>query len=276
MLLCGVLPSEPRLRALEDSLQRGCLVVGGGATLSTLRTACQSVVADDTVPHYAKRGVSAMDSMLRWFASTQIRNVATLAGNVVTASPISDMAPLLVACGAIIVAEAASGSLLGERRLRLISAQRMFVGYRRTALLPAEIIVAIVFPFERPFEYTFAYKQARRREDDITLVGAAFRVRLHPQTSTPLDGVACRYWGVASMGAAFAGMAPYTAQVPGTLSAMVSEAWCKDTLEAGLSALRLDLPLPDNVPGGTSRDGLVCDESRHCCRCSGSATCLMS
>jgi xanthine dehydrogenase/oxidase len=217
-----------------------------------------------------------MDSMLRWFASTQIRNVATLAGNVVTASPISDMAPLLVACGAIIVAEAASGSLLGERRLRLISAQRMFVGYRRTALLPAEIIVAIVFPFERPFEYTFAYKQARRREDDITLVGAAFRVRLHPQTSTPLDGVACRYWGVASMGAAFAGMAPYTAQVPGTLSAMVSEAWCKDTLEAGLSALRLDLPLPDNVPGGTSRDGLVCDESRHCCRCSGSATCLMS
>lgn len=34
---------------------------------------------------------------LRWFASNQIRNVALLAANVATASPVSDMNPILVA-----------------------------------------------------------------------------------------------------------------------------------------------------------------------------------
>jgi xanthine dehydrogenase/oxidase len=39
-------------------------------------------------------------AQLRWFASNQIRNVASLAGNLATASPISDMNPVLVALGA--------------------------------------------------------------------------------------------------------------------------------------------------------------------------------
>ena len=42
----------------------------------------------------------AIAAMLRWFASTQIRNVACLGGNLATASPISDMNPVLAACGA--------------------------------------------------------------------------------------------------------------------------------------------------------------------------------
>lgn len=41
-----------------------------------------------------------MHAQLRWFASNQIRNVASLAGNLATASPISDLNPVLVALGA--------------------------------------------------------------------------------------------------------------------------------------------------------------------------------
>lgn len=42
----------------------------------------------------------AVQQQLRWFASRQIRNVACLAGNIVTASPISDLNPVLQAAGA--------------------------------------------------------------------------------------------------------------------------------------------------------------------------------
>ena len=41
-----------------------------------------------------RRGLDAIQDMLRWFASTQIRNVAGLASNIVNASPISDLCPV--------------------------------------------------------------------------------------------------------------------------------------------------------------------------------------
>ena len=67
----------------------------------------------------------AIAQMLRWFASTQIRNVACLGGNIATASPISDMIPLLVACGATMtVASKSAGT-----RVQPLSS--FFLGYRK-------------------------------------------------------------------------------------------------------------------------------------------------
>lgn len=52
----------------------------------------------------------AVKQMLRWFASNQIRNVACLGGNLATASPISDMNPILTALNAPITLTSLSGS----------------------------------------------------------------------------------------------------------------------------------------------------------------------
>ena len=71
--------------------------------------------------------------MLRWFASTQIRNVASLGGNIATASPISDMIPTLLACGASLTA---ASEARGERTVPLAG---FVTGYRRVALEPDEV-----------------------------------------------------------------------------------------------------------------------------------------
>jgi xanthine dehydrogenase/oxidase len=49
------------------------------------------------------RTVRPLHNMLRWFASTQIRNTACLGGNLVTASPTADISPVLTALGAVLV-----------------------------------------------------------------------------------------------------------------------------------------------------------------------------
>jgi hypothetical protein len=46
---------------------------------------------------YETRGIRAILSQMRWFAGNQIRNAACIAGNIVTASPISDLNPVFVA-----------------------------------------------------------------------------------------------------------------------------------------------------------------------------------
>lgn len=61
------------------------------------------------------------------------------------------------------------------------------------------MLVSISVPTSGADEYFAAYKQSRRREDDIAIVNAAFRVTFHPQSSR-----------IAQLKMAFGGMAPTT------------------------------------------------------------------
>jgi xanthine dehydrogenase small subunit len=107
---------------------------------------------------------------LALFASPLVRNRATLGGNLATASPIGDAAPLLLALDARV----AIGGASGARTLPLAS---FFVGYRQTALRPGELITHVEIPRPLPALIRF-YKIAKRRFDDISTVAAAFALDL--------------------------------------------------------------------------------------------------
>ncbi|HET6345751.1 MAG TPA: FAD binding domain-containing protein, partial [Myxococcota bacterium] len=136
--------------------------IGGAATL----TAVEEAMAAE-MPPVAK--------MLAVFASRQIRNRATLAGNLVTASPIGDMAPVLLALDA----QVRLASVDGTRTLPL---RDFFVGYRRTAMAPNEILEAVRIPISVPPPggrvIQDAFKVSKRREMDIAIVAAGFWVAL--------------------------------------------------------------------------------------------------
>jgi xanthine dehydrogenase small subunit len=107
----------------------------------------------------------ALAEWLAFFASPPIRNRATLGGNLATASPIGDGAPLLLALDASV--EIAGPS--GRRAVRLAD---FFTGYRTTVLQRGEILTSIDLP--KPFPATFRfYKIAKRAVDDISTVAAA-------------------------------------------------------------------------------------------------------
>ena len=116
----------------------------------------------------AMRWSTAPDVCRQWlqlFASPPLRNRATLGGNLATASPIGDGAPLLLALDA-------SVRLASQRGRRTIPLASFFTGYRRTALAPDELITAIEIPKPLP-EFVRFYKVAKRRMDDISTVAAA-------------------------------------------------------------------------------------------------------
>jgi xanthine dehydrogenase small subunit len=115
-----------------------------------------------------QRWANAAQVFREWlalFASPLIRNRATLGGNLVTASPIGDGAPLLLALDAVVHAAGPEGR-------RTIPLSSFFVGYRRTALRPGEVLTAIEIPKPLPACVRF-YKVAKRRLDDISTVAAA-------------------------------------------------------------------------------------------------------
>src|SRR5689334_5415545 len=96
------------------------------------------------------------------FGSPLIRNRATLGGNLATASPIGDAAPLLLALDARV-------KIAGARGERTVPLESFFVGYRKTALQSGEVLVSVILP--KPFpEVVRFYKVAKRRADDISTV----------------------------------------------------------------------------------------------------------
>jgi xanthine dehydrogenase small subunit len=104
------------------------------------------------------------------FASPPIRNRATLGGSLVTASPIGDSAPLLMALDAVV-------HIAGARGRRTVPVASFFTGYRRTVLEPGELLTAIEIP--KPFASSIQfYKAAKRRVDDISTVAAGISMDL--------------------------------------------------------------------------------------------------
>jgi len=102
---------------------------------------------------------------LRLFASPPLRNRATLGGNLATASPIGDSAPLLLAFDARV-------HLVSLRGRRTVPLDSCFIAYRKTVLAQDELIAAVEIPKPLP-EFVRFYKIAKRRADDISTVAAA-------------------------------------------------------------------------------------------------------
>jgi carbon-monoxide dehydrogenase medium subunit len=103
--------------------------------------------------------------------SVQIRNLATVGGNLCNAAPSADMAPPLVALDA----EAVIAGPAGTRRVPFAS---FFLGVRRTVLAPDELLVEIVVPPPGPRSGGSYRRHTPRRELDIAVVGVASQLTL--------------------------------------------------------------------------------------------------
>ncbi len=99
-------------------------------------------------------------------ASLQIRNAATIAGNIANASPIGDFSVLLLALKA-------SVEIKGVEGRRLISLSDFFINYKETALKKGEIITAVEIPVNLNLKVHFE-KSSKRNAVDIASVNSCF------------------------------------------------------------------------------------------------------
>jgi len=96
--------------------------------------------------------------------SYQVRNLATVGGNVCNAAPSADVSPPLVALDAVVV-------IAGPDGQRLLPITDFFQGVRRTALQPGEVVVEIVVPKPEAGTGSTYLRHTPRRELDIAVVG---------------------------------------------------------------------------------------------------------
>ncbi len=109
--------------------------------------------------------------MIRLFASKQIRNLATIGGNIASASPINDAIPLLFSLEA-------SVTLTSRSEKRELSVEDFILSYRKTAIQPNELIENIIIPKPKNNCSNRFYKVSKREHVDISSVSAGFSLEL--------------------------------------------------------------------------------------------------
>lgn len=174
---------------------------------------------------------------LRRFGSPAINAVATIAGNLQTASPVGDLAPLLLALGAWLVVESSSDR-------RQIDLQNHFAGSRCTGLAADEVITSVHIP-RRPTGFRlFAYKTAKRFDQDIAAVSLA--------ASFIDDGGVMRRVVIAA-----GGMANRPVRASAVESAFEDQPLDDSTIERAVAALPEDFIPIDDVRGSAAYRMLV-------------------
>ncbi|TFW18472.1 xanthine dehydrogenase small subunit [Massilia arenosa] len=193
----------------------GMLEIGAGASLNDAYAA--------VVRHYGE-----LQEMWQRFASLPIRNAGTLGGNVANGSPIGDSMPWLIALGSSVVLR----SVRGERVLAL---EDFYLGYQKKDLQPDEFVQSVRVPLPRAgLGAVFrTYKLAKRFDQDISAVCAAFALTLDGDTVT-------------SARIAFGGMAATPKRAAQAEQALTGQSWNEATLHAAMAALAQDYqPLTD-------------------------------
>jgi xanthine dehydrogenase small subunit len=155
--------------------------------------------------------------MLQLFGSLQIRNIATLGGNIGSASPIGDLLPLLIAYKAIVI-------LQSESAERQITIHDFIKGYHITDLHPDEIISAVHIPKPAAGTIISSFKVSKRKDLDISTVSGAFSLQLKNET-------------VQEIILAFGGMAEKTERASLTETFLAGKTWSRQTVEQAMEIL---------------------------------------
>ncbi|MCM2130759.1 xanthine dehydrogenase small subunit [Larsenimonas rhizosphaerae] len=163
----------PELKQIMP-LQEGWYI-GGGVTFEALLPLAEK--------HYP-----ALAELLYRLGSRQIREQATVGGNIANASPIGDTPPIWLALNAELILD----GLSGERRLPL---DEFFTGYRTTVLGAGNYIKALILPSLARHQALWVWKLSKRRDDDISAVLMAASATV---TGDRLDHVRIAFGGMAA------------------------------------------------------------------------------
>lgn len=162
--------------------------------------------------------------MIRRYGSTQVRNAATIGGNIANGSPIGDAPPALIALGATL-------HLRKGDTQRDILLEDFFVAYGKQDRQPGEFVQAVSIP--RQDDRLKCYKISKRFDQDISAVCGCFSIRL---TNGKINEARI----------AFGGMAATPKRATKVENALIGQQWARETIDAALPAFAADFtPMSD-------------------------------
>ncbi|MEM9010323.1 MAG: xanthine dehydrogenase small subunit [Pseudomonadota bacterium] len=195
----------------EIRMEEGGLRIGAGATLSRL-----GAEMAERHPDFAE--------LIRRYGSVQVRNAATIGGNIANGSPIGDGTPALIALGAIL-------RLRQGTERREMPLEDFFLDYGRQDRRPGEFVDSVFVPAQP--DRLRCHKISKRFDQDISAVCGCFNIRVEARR-------------VAEARIAFGGMAATPKRARAAEAALIGQTWEMPAVDAAAVALAEDFtPIDD-------------------------------
>ncbi|MBN3295195.1 AOXA oxidase, partial [Amia calva] len=175
----------------------------------------------------------ALLQTLSCLAAKQIRNVATLGGNILSANPKYDLNSIMAAAGCTLTLVSKGGS----REIQLN--EEFFTGFGKTVLRPDEILLSVHIFYSRQWEFVSAFRQAQRREFAFSIVNAGMKVVFKEETNI-VDSLSIFYGGVG----------PTLVRARRTCQELMGRPWEEALLWEACRLAGDDVCLSPSAPGG--------------------------
>ena len=207
------------LAGVDD--MRGIVVTEDAIHIGAVTTIAELLPA--IAPHFP-----GFASMLRRYGSAQVREAATLGGNIANGSPIGDSPPALIALGATLYLRK------GDER-RALPLEDFFLDYGKQDRAPGEFVEAVSIP--RPPagqpDRLICYKISKRFDQDISALLGCFNIAVEGGRVTEAR-------------IAYGGMAGIPKRASAVESALIGQPWTEETVHAAMPAMSQDFtPLSD-------------------------------
>ncbi|XP_062972241.1 aldehyde oxidase-like [Elgaria multicarinata webbii] len=206
------------------------LILGASCTLTIMKDILTNAVSE--LPVEKTKIFCALLQQLKTLGGQQIRNVASLGGNIISRSSTSDINPILAAGNCIL-------NVASQGRLRQIPLSHLFAdGFGKNILEPEEVLVSLQIPYSRKGEFVSVFRQATRRENALPIVNAGMRV-LFEQGCNIIQDFSIFYGGIG----------PTTVAATKTSQMLVGRPWDEQMLDEACKSVLKEI-LPSSALGG--------------------------
>jgi xanthine dehydrogenase small subunit len=177
-----------------------------------------------TVLEHIKGIYPSYAEMIRRYGSVQVRNAATIGGNIANGSPIGDNPPALIALGATLHLRCGDDT-------RSLPIEEFFISYGKQDRKAGEFVTGVTLPKDQ--SGLRCYKLSKRFDQDISAVCGAFNLVIN-------DGK------VQAARIAFGGMAGTPARAKAVEAALIGKAWTLATVTEAAAFFEQDYtPMSD-------------------------------
>ncbi|XP_026348009.1 aldehyde oxidase isoform X2 [Ursus arctos] len=207
------------------------LTLGAGLSLTQVKYILGEVIQN--LPEEKTRMYRALLKHLRTLAGSQIRNMASLGGHIVSRHLDSDLNPLLAVGNCTL-------NLLSKKGKRQVPLNEEFLRRSPSAdLKPEEILISVKIPHSRKWEFVSGFRQAQRQQNALAVVNSGMRVFFGEGGDI-----------IRELSISYGGVGPTTVCAKNSCRKLIGRPWNEEMLDVACRLVLDEVTLPGSAPGG--------------------------